>query len=445
MSGKPTRLRWHRTGAACAAFTIFTVGMLIGPARSASAQPAEKNPPAAASQQITLNRMSLSDQAAPEKSQFCSKDHIFGRIGSDRSGRRSTLPGVATSEPLYAWMLVLSIQNRTGTERQFVAEFYSHLKVELSELMRQFEGVVGPAPTGYRVTDLVMTQCEPIGDPRSKTLPVYERLSEIRTQLSFTGMQRVVSFKFLMYHYNVKEGMIVAKDGGAAKDGAAKDGGIAKDGAPPPPKDRTGDVAEPGMPPACKDGDVICERMRDREEDVAMGPRGPRVAIPRPMIPPPYVSPPERDYPVPDYPLLKASAPVRSGNTVVVLENAKCSKEGNFLLAYRGRALSAATDNVDVLVEKRFGLNNYVKEPGPGGEKVSDKGYLCAPRREICYGEVDFNSWDGQVSRQSVISFPRADLIVQEKESDNDDLVSIFKHFLTTKCGKPAEPAAAAK
>jgi hypothetical protein len=331
----------------------------------------------------------LGEQDAPDRTRFCSKQHVQRRIGLPVPTR------FQQAYPVYAALLIVNGRNMSGMPQGYAAEFYSHLPWDILQIASQMRKYL-PPQGNFRVSDYFVIQCEPIEFPN---MPLFDELVE----------QRRSSFGFT--------------------------------GSPAP---RPKMVYYPLKP--CND-DQICEQI---QQDLVTRAPAPQVqlAVRDPKAKPPSTEPhrtasvPERNYPSPDYPLIPPAAEIRPGQTVVAYENATCSNQGNWLLTYQGTVVSTSQEEVQVFVNRRTGLYNYVGEAGPAGEKekVWDKGYLCAPRREICFGDVDFEAWNGQITKGSPVPFPRDNIGVVDDVTK--DPVPIFKHFLTRSCG--AAPATAA-
>jgi hypothetical protein len=335
----------------------------------------------------------LGEQDAPDRAQFCSKQHVQRRIGLPVPSR------VQQGYPVYAALLIVNGRNLSGMPQSYAAEFYSHISWDILQIASQIRKYL-PQQGNFRISDYIVIQCDPIEFPN---MPLFDELVE----------QRRSSFGFAS-------------------------------GPAPRPKM----VYYPLKP--CHD-DQICEQI---QQDFVTRPPAPQAQVPQvhlivrdPKTRPPSAEPPraasipERNYPNPNYPLLPPATEIRPGQPVVAYENATCSNQGNWLLTYQGTVVSTSQEEVQVFVNKRTGLYNYVGEPGPAGEKekVWDKGYLCAPRREICFGDVDFEAWNGQITKGSPVPFPRDSVGVVDEVTK--DPVPVFKHFLTRACGAGPVPA----
>jgi hypothetical protein len=339
-----------------------------------------------AQQRTEFTITSLGEQDAPDRALFCSKQHVQRRIGLPIPSR------FQQGYPVYAALLIVNGRNASGMQ-SYAAEFYSHLPWDILQIASQMRKYL-PQQGSFHISDYFVIQCDPIEFPN---MPLFDELVE----------QRRSGFGFL---------------------------------SSPAPRPKM--VYYPLKP--CND-DQICEQI---QQDFVTRPPALQAQVPQvhaavrdPKSKPPSAEPhrtafvPERNYPNPDYPLIPPAAEIRPGQSIVAYENATCSSQGNWLLTYQGTVVSTSQEEVQVFVNKRTGLYNYVGEPGPAGEKekVWDKGYLCAPRREICFGDVDFEAWNGQITKGSPVPFPRDSVGVVDDVTK--DPVPIFKHFLTRACG----------
>jgi hypothetical protein len=329
----------------------------------------------------------LADQEAPDRMQFCTEQHTQQRLG-----QASPYPYRSQGTSVYAALMVMNGRLLNGMPQSYGVEFYSHIPWDVLQLASQARRLMR-VPDGFHVLDFSVVQCNPVEFARPF---LFDDLVEQPRRFMGFG-SGAPTFRLKFFYYQLRP---------------------------------------------CND-DQICEQLQHDAASRAPASPPPQVQIiirdprmrPQPPEPPPAPFIPERNYPRPDYPQLPAASEIRPGQSVVALENASCSNQGNWLLTYQGTVVSTSTEEVQVFVNRRTGLYNYVGEPGPAGEKekVWDKGYLCAPRREICFGDVDFDAWNGQITKGSPVPFSRDSIAVIDDVTK--DPVPVFKHFLTRSCG----------
>jgi hypothetical protein len=337
---------------------------------------------AASAQKADLAPIRINEQSVPDRAQFCTKSHVQQRVGQPiATSRRSP-------HPVHAALLIVNGRTGSGTLQSWAAEFFSHLATDPLQIAANMARYL---PNNFRILDIKVSQCDPIEFPNS---PYFDNLMELH-RVNF-GFSIEAKYNLLMIYYPLK---------------------------------------------GCSETDEICNRML-RDDMAFAGPARPEVRLRIEEAPPRAPSIPERNYPKPHYKIIPPASEILPGQSVVAFENATCSNQGNWLLTYQGTVVSTSPEEVQVFVNKRTGLYNYVGESGPGGEKIWDKGYLCAPRREFCYGDVDFDAWNGQIAKGSPVPFPRDSIAVVDAGAG--DPVPVFKHFLTRECSmKPANPVSA--
>ncbi len=98
---------------------------------------------------------------------------------------------------------------------------------------------------------------------------------------------------------------------------------------------------------------------------------------------------------------------IQAGSQVFAIERSQClyPKEG-WILMFAGEVNELDAGSVSVNVQQRYSLRYDAKQTG-----VSSEDWFCAPKRRVCYSQVEFDEWGGELTPGQLIVFDKLDVM----------------------------------